>query len=308
MNGPVLRAPVLKLTRAPWFRALAGSPIGRAVASRFVPGEHLDQAIAACRDLQAQGVGAVLDHLGENVEAPEQAAQAVKDYARAVERIRDEEDLDAYVSVKLTQLGLDFSNELCTANLETVLKEAEPTGMLVMIDMEGAEHVDRTLEIFRELRRRHEHLGVCLQAYLRRTRADVDALPPVSTVRLVKGAYLEPPEVALGSRHEVDVAFARLFATMASRGHHVHVATHDPRLLEGARRYVERENVDPSHVEYQMLYGVRRDLQSRLAAAGAPVRVYVPYGSEWYPYLTRRLAERPANMWFFASNLVRFWR
>jgi proline dehydrogenase len=308
MNGPVLRGPVLALARARWFRAIAGSRIGWAVASRFVAGEHLDQAIAVCRELQATGIGAVLDHLGENVEAPEQAAQAVRDYVRAVERILDEGDVDAYVSVKLTQLGLDFSDELAIANVEEVLKAAAPGDVLVMIDMESSAYVDRTLRVFRDLRRRHERVGVCLQAYLHRTPADVDALPPASTVRLVKGAYLEPPEVAVGTRRDVDHAFARLFSTMVSRGHTVHVATHDPKLLEGSRRYVERRGIDPSLVEYQMLYGVRRDLQSGLAADGLPVRVYVPYGTEWYPYLTRRLAERPANMWFFASNVVRFWR
>jgi proline dehydrogenase len=308
MNGPFLRGPVLAVTRSRWFRALARSPIGRAVASRFVAGEHLDQAIDACRALGAQGIGAVLDHLGENVQAPEQAAQAVRDYVRAVERIADEGDVDAYVSVKLTQLGLDFSIELATANVEEVLKAAAPGRILVMIDMESSVYVDRTLQIFGDLRSRHDGVGVCLQAYLHRAPTDVDALPPASIVRLVKGAYLEPPEIALGSRREVDQAFARLFSTLISRGHTVHVATHDPKLLDGARRYVEREGVDPSHAEYQMLYGVRRDLQTRLAREGLPIRVYVPYGSEWYPYLTRRLAERPANMWFFASNLVRFWR
>jgi proline dehydrogenase len=308
MNGPVLRGPVLALTRARWFRAIAGSRIGWAVASRFVAGEHLDQAIAVCRDLRKDAIGAVLDHLGENVEAPEQAAQAVRDYVRAVERIRDEGDVDAYVSVKLTQLGLDFSEELVIANVEEVLRAAATANLLVMIDMESSVYVDRTLRVFRDLRERHDRVGVCLQAYLHRTPADVDALPRASIVRLVKGAYLEPPEVAVGSRREVDRVFARLFSTMVSRGHTVHVATHDPKLLDGARRYVEREAISRSLVEYQMLYGVRRDLQTRLAADGLPVRVYVPYGTEWYPYLTRRLAERPANMWFFASNLVRFWR
>jgi proline dehydrogenase len=304
VNGPLLRGPVLALTRARWFRAIARSPIGRGVASRFVAGEHLDQAVEACRSLRADGIGSVLDHLGENVVAPEHAAQAVRDYVRAVERIADEPDVDAYVSVKLTQLGLDFSNELATANLEDVLKAAAPGRTLVMIDMESSVYADRTLAVFHDLRSRHDRVGVCLQSYLHRTPADVDALPPGSIIRLVKGAYLEPPEVALGTRREVDLAFARLFATLVSRGHTVHVATHDPKLLEGARRYVEREGVDGSLVEYQMLYGVRRDLQRRLAADGLPVRVYVPYGTEWYPYLTRRLAERPANMWFFMRALV----
>jgi proline dehydrogenase len=306
VNGPLLRGPVLRITQAEWFRRLAGSGVGRLVASRFVPGEDLDHAIAACRRLGRQRIGAVLDHLGENVEAPEHAAQAVADYLRAIARIHDERDVDAYISVKLTQLGLDFSDELCTANLETVLRTAEPGGTLVMIDMEGSAYVERTLAVFRRLREDHDRLGVCLQAYLHRTPTDVDTLPPGSIVRLVKGAYLEPPDIAIASRRDVDRAFGRLFATLVSRGHTVHVATHDPRLLAGVRRHVERAAVARSRVEYQMLYGIRRDLQTRLAAEGEPVRVYVPYGTEWYPYLTRRLAERPANMWFFASNLVRF--
>lgn len=305
MNGPILRAAVVRLTGAPWFRRLVtGTPIGQAVASRFIAGDHLDDAIAAARSLREQGLGAVLDHLGENVRAPEQASQATSDYVRALDRVAAEPDVDAYISVKLTQLGLDFSNDLCISNLERVLVAAE--GRLVMIDMEGSAYVDRTLTVFRELRGRHENVGVCLQAYLRRTPSDIDVLPERSAIRLVKGAYLEPPEVALDDRGEVDRAFARQFATLIARGHIVHVATHDPRLLQGARRYVERAAGDAtSRVEYQMLYGVRRDIQARLAADGLPVRVYVPYGTESYAYLTRRLAERPANMWFFLSNLVR---
>jgi proline dehydrogenase len=305
MNGSILRGPVLRLTRAPWFgRMVTGTAIGRAVASRFIAGGHLDDAIAVCGELRGRGMGAVLDHLGENVQAPEQAAQATNDYVRALERIVREPDLDAYISVKLTQLGLDFSNELCISNLERVVAAAD--GRLVMIDMESSVYVDRTLSVFRDLRARHDTIGVCLQAYLHRTASDIDALPPASTIRLVKGAYLEPPEVAFEDRREVDRAFARAFSTLIPRGHTVHVATHDPRLLDGARRYTERAGRDvASRVEYQMLYGVRRDLQSRLAADGLPVRVYVPYGTESYAYLTRRLVERPANMWFFLSNLAR---
>jgi proline dehydrogenase len=174
-----------------------------------------------------------------------------------------------------------------------------------MIDMEHHVYVDDTLLVLRILRQRHRNVGVCLQSYLRRSPADVFDLPEGAPVRLVKGAYLEPGSVAFASRREVDATFARMFATLVRRGHEVHVATHDPDLIEGARRWLARNGLDPSRVEYQMLYGIRRDLQDRLVAEGERVRVYVPYGSEWYPYLTRRLAERPANMWFFVSNLVR---
>ncbi len=306
MNGPLLRAPVLWVAHNRWFRMLATrTPVGRVVASRFVAGEDLDDAVRVCRDLGKDGVGAVLDHLGENVTAPEQAAAAAGAYVRALERMERESDLDAYISVKLTQLGLDFSPELCVAHMDRVLATARVGRRLVMIDMESSAYVDRTLEVFGELRTRHSNVGVCLQSYLRRTPADVDGLPPASIVRLVKGAYLEPPDVALGSRREVDAAFARLTATLLTRGHTVHVATHDPKLIEGTERFVDRREVPGDRVEYQMLFGVRRDLQARLARDERPVRVYVPYGSEWYPYLTRRLAERPANMWFFLSNLAR---
>jgi len=301
-----MNAPVLRLTQARWFRWLATrTPPGRALASRFVAGGHLDDAIAAARSLSKDGIRAMLDHLGENVRAPEQASDAANAYVRALDRIREEGDLDCMVSVKLSQLGLDFSGELCISGMEQVMAAASSAGSVVMIDMESSAYVDRTLAIFRDLRARHDRLGLCLQCSLRRTEADVLTLPAGSIIRLVKGAYLEPPEIALTSRREVDAAFARCFVRLIDLGHTVHVATHDPRLIEGGKRFVERRGVPWSRLEFQMLFGVRRDLQHRLARGGYPVRVYIPYGAEWYPYLTRRLAERPANMWFFLSNLVR---
>ncbi|MEP7033347.1 MAG: proline dehydrogenase family protein [Actinomycetota bacterium] len=308
MSGPVLRAPVLRIARARWFHALATGRLGWKVASRFVAGEHLDDAIRVAGDLDRRKVATILDHLGENVTAPEHAAAAVRAYVRALERIGAERSLDLCISVKLTQLGLDFSNELCVANLEQVLAAARDAGALVMIDMESSVYVDRTLQVFRKLRTRHDRVGLAIQAYLRRTPHDVHRLPEGSIIRLVKGAYLEPPEAAFDDRREVDAAFAHLTATLLTRGHTVHVATHDPKLLTGTTAFVERRAISWARVEFQMLYGVRRDLQGRLANDGYPVRVYVPYGTEWYPYLTRRLAERPANMWFFMSNLVRMKR
>jgi proline dehydrogenase len=301
-----MNAPVLRLTQARWFRWLATqTPPGRRVASRFVAGEHLDDAIAAARSLAKDGIRAMLDHLGENVTAPEQAAEAANAYVRALDRIREEGDLDCMVSVKLSQLGMDFSSELCISHMDRVMAAASSAGSVVMIDMEGSAYVDRTLAIFRDLRTRHERLGLCLQCSLRRTEADIQSLPRGSIIRVVKGAYLEPPEVALTSRRELDAAFARCFVRLIGLGHTVHVATHDPRLIQGAKRFVERRAVPWSRVEFQMLFGVRRDLQRRLALGGYPIRVYIPYGTEWYPYLTRRLAERPANMRFFLSNLAR---
>jgi len=308
VNGPLLRAPVLKLTQARWFRGLATGRLGWLVASRFVAGDRLDDAIRVTKALDGQQMSTILCHLGENVTAPEHVADAVAHYLRALERIRIEPFLDLGISVKLTQLGLDFSKELCVAHMERLLEVAADAGTLVMIDMESSEYVDRTLDLFRDLRSRHERVGLALQTYLRRTPRDADGLPEGSIIRLVKGAYLELPEVALTARREVDEAFARLTATLLARGHVVHVATHDPKLLDGTAAFVERRGIPWTQVEFQMLLGVRRDVQSRLARAGYPVRIYVPYGTEWYPYLTRRLAERPANMWFFASNLVRVGR
>lgn len=308
MSGPLLRAPVLRLAEAGWFRRLATGPLGWRVASRFVAGETLDEAIRVAKALDGRRISTILDHLGEHVTAPEHVTQTIAAYLRALDRIRIEPFLDVQISVKLTQLGLDFSHELAVANMERLLEAAHEADTLVMIDMEESGYVDRTLRVFHELRTRHERLGIALQAYLRRTPGDVEALPPGSIVRMVKGAYLEPPEIAYPSRREVDAAFARLTATLLARGHTVHVATHDPRLLDGAITYVRDRGIPWNRVELQMLYGIRRDLQFRLAGDGYPVRVYVPYGTEWYPYLTRRLAERPANMWFFVSNLVRFGR
>jgi proline dehydrogenase len=306
MVGSALRAAVLRLTDSRWFRRLATHrSVGWRVASRFVAGESLDDAIAAAAGLAKEGIASMLDHLGENVDSRAQAIAAGGAYVAALERIQATSGLDCEISIKLTQLGLDRSEDLCMAQVERVLAAAAPGRVLVMIDMEGHAYVDRTLAMFRDLRRRHDGIGVCLQAALRRTASDVFAMPKASTIRLVKGAYLEPRSIAYQRRRDVDASFARLFTTLVTRGHTVHVATHDPRLIDGAIRVQADRSIAPANVEFQMLYGIRRDLQRRLVDVGRPVRVYVPYGVEWYPYLTRRLAERPANMWFFLTNLVR---
>jgi proline dehydrogenase len=275
------------------------------VASRFVAGETLDEAIDVARRLGRRGIAAMLDHLGENVSSPEQARAATDQYLLAVRRLHDSEDVDGAVSVKLTQLGLDVSEGLCLENAACLIEEASQAGILVMIDMEASPYVDATLRVHRLLRERSDRVGVCLQSALRRSPDDVRRLPERSIVRLVKGAYLEPVEVAFPRRRDVDRNFGREFATLMGRGDTVHVATHDPKLIEGARMFVERRGLPWARVEFQMLYGIRRDIQQGLARDHYPVRVYIPYGTEWYPYLTRRLVERPANMWFFAQNLLR---
>ena len=285
-------------------RFVTTSRLGRRVALRFVAGESLDDGIRAARGLNGAGIAAMLDHLGENVTSREQAAAVADHYALALKRIEEAGDLECNISIKLTQLGLDLSFDLCLENAERVLAVAADRGTEVMIDMESSEYVDRTLDVLRRLRERYPRVGVALQAYLYRTAEDVFRLPAGAPVRLVKGAYLEPPTIAHRHRADVDRSFARLFATLLARDHEVHVATHDPRLLAGACRLTDRRRAW-HRVELQMLYGIRRDLQSMYASQGRPVRTYIPYGDQWYPYLTRRLAERPANLWFFASNLVR---
>jgi proline dehydrogenase len=306
LSTTVFRPTILRLAAHPWFRSLATrTRPGRAVARRFVAGETLADAMAAARELDRERVLTMLDFLGENVTTPAQALEGRAAYLAAIDAVRGAPTLDCAISIKLTQLGLGGSVEACLANLEPILEGASAAGTLVMIDMESHPYVEGTLEVLRSAHARYPKVGVCLQAYLRRTERDVFDLPAGVRVRLVKGAYLEPPDVVYQDKGDVDAAWARLFTTLLVRGHAIDAATHDPRLIEGVRARVGALEDGWSRVEFQMLYGVRRDLQAQLAREGYPLRVYVPYGTEWYPYLTRRLAERPANMWFFLSNLVR---
>ncbi len=305
-SSAVLRPAILRVAHHPWFsRLVTGTGPGRAVATRFVAGETLAEALAVARSLADDGLHAMLNHLGENVATPQDALASREAYLSEVAAIHAQPGLDLVVSLKLTQLGLDESNEACWANLAPILDAAANASLDVMIDMEDHTYVDRTLQVFAQAHASYERCGIVLQSCLRRTPEDLFTLPATCRLRLVKGAYLEPRDVVVDGKKEVDRAFRRLFATAIERGHRVDVATHDPDLIEGVRERVDSAAEGWSRVEFEMLYGVRRDLQAQLAGQGYPVRVYIPYGTEWYPYLTRRLAERPANLWFFASNLVR---
>jgi proline dehydrogenase len=303
--GGFLRWPTLWFTeRATVRRLFTEHRLGRRFAARFVAGDTLQDAIRVAGGLRASGIRTMLNHLGEEVASPAQAAAATDAYVRGLKRIHEHPEIDANVSVKLTQLGLDVSTELCRENMERVLQAA--SGTLVMIDMESRHYVDRTIDVYLGLRDRFTKLGICLQAALHRTWDDVPAIGrPGAIVRMCKGAYLEPPEAALQGRREIRRAYAHLTATLVASGATVHVATHDRRLVEGAASFVRERGLSKDRYEFQMLYGIRRDLQAALVARDEPVRVYVPYGTEWYPYLTRRLAERPGNIWFFASNALR---
>src|SRR5919106_542187 len=304
MAGPLFRAPILWATRLPFVRRLAQEGgLVRRVALRFVAGETLGDGIRVARTLNARGIAAMLDHLGENVASPEQASAAADAYVLALKRIQEERLSDANISIKLTQLGLDVSGATCLENAARVLEVAGST--LVMIDMEASAYTERTLSSYRALRKRYSNVGVCVQAYLHRSAGDVRELAREgATVRVCKGAYLEPPSVAFPKRSDVDRKFARLAASLLSAGCSVHLATHDPRLIDGARRFVEVRGIPMQQFEFHMLYGIRRDLQEKLSAEGYNVRTYIPYGDKWYPYLTRRLAERPANVWFFLAKLL----
>ncbi|HJP66924.1 MAG TPA: proline dehydrogenase family protein [Actinomycetota bacterium] len=305
----MLRGPILWITERPITRRIVGeSSLGKQLAGRFVAGDTLEDGMVAARGLSQRGIAAMLDYLGENAETPAQCAGAADAYIAALKRIRESPELDTNISVKLTQLGLDLSVEFCMENLERVLQvAAEPSPpVLVMIDMEASEYVDRTLDVYLAARDRYPAVGVCLQAYLHRTARDAARIGgPLATVRMAKGAYLESPDIAHRSMRDIRRNYGRVAATLLASGSTVHFATHDPRLVEGARRFIRTRGLSRTQYEFQMLFGIRRDLQARLVADGEPVRVYIPYGTEWYPYLTRRLAERPANIWFFLSNLVR---
>jgi proline dehydrogenase len=306
LSSGVLRPVILKVAHHPWVEHLATrSRVGRAVADRFVPGETLADALAAARELQDGRISVMLNHLGENVTSHREALAEREAYLAEIAAAAATPDLDIIISVKLTQLGLDESVEACNANLEPVLDAATEAGLSVMIDMEDHTYVDRTLDVFRTAHARAATTGLAIQSYLRRTPDDLFSLPAGCRIRLVKGAYLEPSAIVVGGKRDVDRAFGRLFVTALDRGHRIDVATHDERIQAGVRERLDGNADARDRVEFQMLYGVRRDLQAQLAGQGYPVRVYIPYGTEWYPYLTRRLAERPANLWFFASNLVR---
>lgn len=302
----MLRQILLSLSHQVWgYRLILSNPITRGMAWRFVAGESRDEAIAVVRSLNARGIRASLDYLGENV-TTRAAAIAAADEAIAELRAIAAARVDANVSLKLTHLGLDLGADFCTAQLRRVLDCARETGNFVRIDMEGSAYTARTLAIFRALRREYsaDTVGTVIQSYLRRSQGDVaEMIATGSRVRLVKGAYDEPAIVAFPQKAATDRAYRIEMEMLLARGHYPALATHDERLIGRAQGFAAAEGIGEERFEFQMLYGVRRDLQERLVRAGYNVRCYVPYGTQWYPYFMRRLAERPANILFILSNL-----
>lgn len=275
-------------------------------AGRFVAGETLDECVGVLRRLADRGFHANTTILGESVVDAAEAEAVAEEYEHVVARLV-EEKLPANVALKLTHLGLDLDEELAYRNVERVVARAEALGSFVRIDMEQSTVVDATLRIFRRLREAgHERVGTVLQSYLYRTPGDLEALVPLApNLRIVKGAYLEPPDVAYSQKTDVDAAYRGLVETALGGGAYVAVATHDTALIEHVLAFTAREGIGRDRFEIQMLYGVRSGLQTETLARGVKVLVATPYGPEWYPYLMRRLAERPANLAFFAKNLIR---
>lgn len=275
------------------------------VVRRFVAGNELDDAVAAIAQLNARGIGGILDLLGEGVTDAEGAQKAAEEYLVSIKRI-EESGIDTTVAVKPTQLGLAFDKGLCIDLLRRLAAEAQAIGTSVEIDMEQSQYVVDTLDVYRVLSADFEKLRVAVQAYLRRTPVDLEtlaAIPP--RVRLVKGAYAEPEHLALQKGSEIDAQYRFLTAWLLQRGADPAIATHDDKLIQHAHLAAGASGLKPEDYEIQMLYGVRRDFQEQLARQGYRIRVYVPYGSDWYPYLMRRMAERPANLRFFMRALVR---
>ena len=277
----------------------------RGLTQRYVAGEELADGVVVAETLNTQGLLVSLDHLGESVTSPAAARRAVAAYLDALEAIAGE-DVEGNVSLKLTQLGLDLSREMCMAHLRKILERAQELDTFVRIDMESSAYTQRTLDVHHELwQAGFRNVGIVLQAYLYRTAADVErAIEMGAQVRLCKGAYLEPPRLAFADKAEVDANYARLMERLLVAGNHPAIATHDERLINRALEIVRDNNIAHDRFDFEMLFGVRRDLQLRLVADGFRVRVYLPYGREWYPYLVRRLAERPANLGFFVRSLL----
>ncbi len=284
---------------------LSRSRVGRRMAGRFIAGDSLDNAVRAVRHLNHDGFEATLDHLGEAVTNAEAAEQAAQDYLGLIDCIASE-SLRSTVSIKLTQLGLAIEEDLALRLLRSIAERARQCGTFVRIDMESSNYVDATLRVFRNLDAAPDTVGIVIQSYLYRSQEEVEQLLKMGArIRLVKGAYREPPAVAFQRKSDVDRNFVRLMKMMlASESYHA-IATHDPALISATRDFARARHLLPSRFEFQMLYGIRRDLQRQLLRQGYRVRLYVPYGSEWYPYFMRRLAERPANLFFLLRNLLR---
>jgi len=308
-----MRSFFLYLSRSKFARRiLMALPGSRRVSRRFVAGETLDQAMSVAKTLNDKKMGVILDYLGESVFSEADAKRAMEAYVALLDAIA-KSGVRATVSLKLTQLGLDVSEDVCMTNMRHIMKRATEIKNFVWIDMESTDYTDKTLRVFRTLREEygHNNVGIVIQAYLFRSEADIRALiDEGATVRLCKGAYKEPANLAFPAKSDVDqnyIKLAGLYLTQEARakGAYIGVATHDDKMIEAAKNHARQNNLAKDQFEFQMLYGIRSGAQQQLATDGYQMNVYVPYGTEWYPYYMRRLAERPANVWFILKNFVR---
>jgi len=306
-----MRSLFLALSDSERLRQVAvGFGPARAMARRFVAGEELPEAVAAVRELNSLSLLATVDHLGENVTSETEARDATTETLDLIQAIEANE-LQAGVSAKLTQLGLDLGPWLAADNLQRIVARAAQADRFVRIDMESSDYVQATLDLFGEVWQRHKNVGVVIQSYLYRSADDVARLSEMGApVRLVKGAYDEPPDVAYPDKGDTDANFVRLMEMLFSKearanGVYPAIATHDTHLIDWAKEHTAQQGIPKEQFEFQMLYGIRTGLQRQLAAEGYRVRAYVPYGQQWYPYFMRRLAERPANVLFLVRNLIR---
>jgi proline dehydrogenase len=299
----MLRSTLLKLSESPGFaRWVTSNTATRSMARRFVAGETLDEAIAASRKCNDAGMLVSLDYLGENVSTTADAQRARDAYLEVFDRI-DREKLYANVSCKLTQLGLDLSAEFCEGLVLSVVERAAAYENFLRVDMEGSVYTQRTVELVKRIRARNPAIGTVIQAYLYRSESDIqDLLAYGCRVRLCKGAYKESAEVAFERKRDVDANFVRLMQMLLPSGFYHAVATHDPHMIGETIRWAAAKQISKDDFEFQMLYGIRTDLQRRLVKGGYRVRVYIPYGRDWFPYFMRRLAERPANIGFLLRN------
>lgn len=289
------------------FRFVRSNRLAKSFANRFVAGENLSTALDAVEKLNARGITASLDLLGESVHNEGEARAAGREYLGMLDTINDRK-LNANVSVKLTAMGLDISEELCTRVMQDVLDRAAKYDTFVRLDMEGSAYTQRTLDLFehRLFPAYREHVGIVLQSYLYRSFADVEHANRIrARVRICKGAYKEPDTVAYAEKKEVDANYLKCMHELMLNGNYPGIATHDEAIVRDAKRFAKEKGIDSSRYEFQMLYGVRRDLQDQLVREGYRMRVYVPFGTQWYPYLMRRLAERPANVAFLTGNVIK---
>lgn len=278
--------------------------LSRRVARRFVAGETLDDAVEVARNVNGAMQLASMDLLGENVSDEAGARQAAENYLAIFERI-EREKLDSNVSLKLTQLGIDLSESLCQELLEKIVAQAATRGNFVRIDMEGSPYTERTVEMVKRVRAKYAAVGTVMQAYLYRTEKDVlDLIAAGCRLRLCKGAYKEPPDIAFAKKSDVDANYVKLMKLLLPSGIYHGIATHDPAMIDATKDFAREKNIGREQFEFQMLYGIRTDLQKQLVRDGFRLRIYIPYGTDWFPYFMRRLAERPANLIFFLRNLL----